>query len=714
MDVELPNGKLLTGVPEGASKEDIMNKAISSGVASPSDFGIQESSEFDRFLESTKSMSPQSRFEQQASEVGPFEGLAISAGKGLYDIGRGAGLADPASPLETEAYEELRSQRPVSSFVAETVGQSAPFVLPAVGAGAIASTPARVGASSLIGATEGGIISSAEGGGAEDILKGTGLGGTIAGAAEIFFPVLGRVSRKAFNDLTGRTPQGALVDANGNPSAEMQSALDSAGLTWEDMKSTAVDMIGLQKEGASPEQVARMAGFEQIGAPYSKGQITKDFAQRKQEQALLESTEAAADPYRSEMLRQSDAFRGELKGIVDDLGVSGDTGDALKKALTSRKKMLREDKNSLYKKLGQEAENLESIPVMTDGIFNSLSDPRLERRVSKLAPTQHESLKDLLVEYGIDQTPEAVEDAIAQGIKPQPLGLSNFEEFRQDLNRIERSDISGSISLLTEPIKKALDDEVDAATSALESVGGGIAQVAKDARKANALYKTEFDQAKITSKLIDSVKRGSTQPKIEASNAYNKVMAKGAPIEDLERVVESLAKEGALGNKAIKEMQSKAVMDLIDSAFSAQSRQIQGSRVFGATPYSKQFEALKPKLDVLFKNNKGDMKRLENIYNRAQDIIPPSGAVPKGSAGYFIDALNKMGVYSIMSKFPAAGPVLELFKSMGERANNRKLVEKALNAKPDVKEAAYSLDRDYPQIAASLGIAGISKEQDEQ
>ena len=31
MDVELPNGKILSGVPEGTSKEDIMSKAISSG-----------------------------------------------------------------------------------------------------------------------------------------------------------------------------------------------------------------------------------------------------------------------------------------------------------------------------------------------------------------------------------------------------------------------------------------------------------------------------------------------------------------------------------------------------------------------------------------------------------------------------------------------------------------------------------------------------------
>lgn len=710
MDVELPNGKILSGVPEGTSKEDIMSKAISSGVATPSDFGIQEGGEFDKFLQSTESMGQKSIIEQLASDVSTPESLAISAGKGLYDIGRGLGMVGPASDIEKQAYQELESQRPVSTFIGETVGQSAPFVLPASAAGLIPNAAGRVGASTLIGATEGGAIANAED---QSIIKGAGIGGTITGAAEVFFPILGRVSRKVWNDAVGGTPKGALVDKQGQPSPEMQSALESAGLTWEDMKKTAADMLGAQEPGSDPTQAARAAGFEQIGAPYSKGQITKDFAQRKQEQALLESTEAAADPYRNEMLRQSDAFKGELTSIVDSLGLSNDVGSSLKEALTSRKAILKKDKNDLYKKLGEEAKSVEGIPVLTDGIAASMPDDGVVRDISALAPNQSKALNDLLVEFGIKQEEEVVADALKRGIKPQALGLDNFESFRKRLNNIERSDISGAISNITGPIKRALDDEIDLASRALEGAGGDIAQTAKAARKANALYKTEFDQAKITSKLIDSVKRGSTQPKIEASKAYDKVMAKGAPIEDLQRVLESLGKEGALGERAIKELQGKAVLDLVDSAFSAQSRQIQGSRVFGATPYSKQFEALKPKLDILFANNKGDLNRLNNLYNRAQDIIPPSGAVPKGSAGYFIDALNKMGVYSIMSKFPAAGPVLELFRTMGEKSSNRKFVEKALNAKPDVKAAAYRLDRDYPQIAASLGIAGISKEQEE-
>ena len=42
MDIELPNGVVIQDVPEGATKAQIMQKAISAGLAKPSDFGVQE------------------------------------------------------------------------------------------------------------------------------------------------------------------------------------------------------------------------------------------------------------------------------------------------------------------------------------------------------------------------------------------------------------------------------------------------------------------------------------------------------------------------------------------------------------------------------------------------------------------------------------------------------------------------------------------------
>ncbi len=42
MDVRLPNGTVIKNVPEGTSKEAVMQKAIAAGLAKPSDFGVTE------------------------------------------------------------------------------------------------------------------------------------------------------------------------------------------------------------------------------------------------------------------------------------------------------------------------------------------------------------------------------------------------------------------------------------------------------------------------------------------------------------------------------------------------------------------------------------------------------------------------------------------------------------------------------------------------
>jgi len=39
MDIRLPNGVLVKGIPDGTSREEVMARAISSGLATAEDFG---------------------------------------------------------------------------------------------------------------------------------------------------------------------------------------------------------------------------------------------------------------------------------------------------------------------------------------------------------------------------------------------------------------------------------------------------------------------------------------------------------------------------------------------------------------------------------------------------------------------------------------------------------------------------------------------------
>jgi len=663
-----------------------------------------------------------------AQEIGPIQAGFIAAGKGMYDIGRGLGIIEPAGEVEREAYEALERERPISTFVGEVAGEAAPFAalgpiaggVRALGARAIPALAgpvglsARVAGTAGIGALEGGILAGAEEAGFEDTAKAAGFGGLVAGGAELLIPVVGRLGGKIVRKVTGKQPKGSLVRPDGMPTDEMADALEKAGMTWEDMKLDAQDLIAKLEPGTIPEQAARLAGFEQIGAPALKGQISKEFAQRKLEQGLIESgTEAAGEPVRQVFKQQSEAIRGELDSIVDAMGVTGETGEAMKDALSGRRKTLKADRKELYGRLAEEAKEVDTVPVATHDIYNALPDRGTLRDIASLAPNQFKALNDILVEFGIEQGQEAVESAAKRGVTSDPLGLENFESLRKRLGAIERSDQTGAISVVTGPLKRALDNEIDLVTEAMEGAGGKIAETAKAARLSNVALKTEFDEAKITSKLIDSVKRGSTQPKVEVSKAYQKVMNPNEPIENLDRVLTSLKKGGALGAKAIDEMKGRAVLDLIDSAFTSQYRQVSGQRIFGADPFSKQYEKMLPKLEMLFDGDAKALKRIKNVYERAQDIIPPGGAVPKGSAGFFIDALNKIGIYSISLKVPFVREVFEVAQMAGRSATARQQAKKSLDAKPQVKEMAQLISRDYPQIAATLGIAAIIEREEE-
>lgn len=657
----------------------------------------------------------QEAMREMAQEIGPIRAGFIAGGKGLYDIGRGLGIIEPAGEIEREAYTALERERPIPTFVGEVAGQAAPFAPLGMGAGGITSLAGRAGVTAGLGAAEAGIITGAEGGRFEDITKAAGLGGAIAGGAELLIPVVGRLGGKIVRKVTGRQPKGSLIRPDGMPTDEMADALEKAGMTWEEMKIDAQELVAKQRPGAAPEEVARLAGFEQIGAPALRGQISKELKQRKLEHGLLEAADVpGGEEVRYIFKQQSEAIRGELKNIVDVMGVTGDTGQAMKDALSGRRKTLKAERKELYGKLAEEAKTVDRVPVATQDIYDALPDRGTLRDIAALAPNQFKALNDILVEFGIEQGQEAVESAAKRGVTADPLGLENFESLRKRLNAIERSDPTGAIGVVTGPLRRALDDEIDLVVGAMEGAGGEIAATAKAARLSNVALKTEFDEAKITSKMIDSVKKGSTQPKIEVSRAYQKVMNPNEPIENLDRVLGSLRKEGVLGAKAIDEMKGRAVLDLVDSAFSSQSRQIAGQRIFGAGSFSRQYEKLLPKLEKLFAEDPKALKRLKNVYERAQDIIPPGGALPKGSAGFFIDTLYKLGEYTAATKVPFTREIFEMMKKVGTGATTRQTAKKALDANPRMLETAQLISRDYPQIAATLGIAAIIEREEEQ
>jgi GNAT superfamily N-acetyltransferase len=233
----------------------------------------------------------------------------------------------------------------------------------------------------------------------------------------------------------------------------------------------------------------------------------------------------------------------------------------------------------------------------------------------------------------------------------------------------------------------------------------------KAARATVRQIKTEFSPESIAGRLV-GVKRDGVTPLIESSKVFNELMGGQKAPELLERTVASLSKSPA-GKKAIGDLQARTIADLLEHAFKAETRKVAGERVFGATAFNKRLTQIGDRrLNALFATRPDVLRKLKQVSQAARDVTPPSGAVPKGSASVILDSLNKLGILSITSKVPGGALMVETIKTMADKSANRKVLEKALDASPNVKRMSTFIANDMPSLAAVLGVSFLADKKE--
>jgi hypothetical protein len=630
---------------------------------------------------------------------------AIFTGSGLFKLGRALGLAEPAGPGEKEALGALRRERPVVAFTGEAVGETLPFA--AVPVGAIAAAPARVAATTLLGGIEAGLVRRGEGESITEQLEGAGIGGAIAGVVEAALPLVGRASGKIIRKAFGRPPKSSVITAAGQPTGELTKALEKTGLTFDDVKEGVADAIAAQGTGAPVEQRLRQALFEELEIPATRGDITQEYGQQATEARLFESAaDPLADPLRSRVLEKGRAVKSKLDTLVEQAGVPEDVGTSIKDALTSRKGVLRKRKNALYKQAAESAKNPGALPFPTDALESAIPNARTMREIKRIEPQKFEAFQDLLAEFGIDRSEEALQRLETEGIEVLPLSVDNFDEFRRSLNRL--MDVPpgapNPMAVIAQPVKDALDNEADNLAGIFEKAGVGEATVRtlQEARKTVRQLKTEFSPQSIAGKMI-GVKRDGFTPLIESSKVFNEVVGTNKPVELLKRTVTSLKKSGPEGVKALGDLQAATIVDLIESAFKAEGRKVQGEKVFGNLPFNKRFNQIgDERLELIFSTNKPLLAELRKVNQAVKDMMPPSGAAPKGSASVILDTLNKVGIMTILGKVPGGGLLAEGVTRLSEGAATRRAVSTALE--PRKINPAGIADQVLPSLSAAMGM----------
>lgn len=660
------------------------------------------------FVEPREKLAPEAEalaMETAKGPVGLLRTGAIFTGEGLFKLGRALGIADPAGPEEKEALEALRRERPRVAFTGEAVGETLPFAT--VPVGAIASTPARVAATSILAGLETGLVRRGEGEDIKTQLKSAGLGGGIAAAVEMAIPLVGRVGGKMIRKAFGRPPKSSVITKAGLPTDEFAQALEKTGITFDDVKEGVAEAIAKQEAGEPIDQRLRKALFEELDIPATKGDITQDFGQQATEARLFESAaDPLADPLRTRVLEKGQAVKSKLDSLVDQAGIPDDVGSAIKTALSGQKTTLNQKKRALYKKAAESAKEPGKLPFPTEAIESAIPNARTMREIKRVEPQKFEAFKDLLAEFGIEKSPEALQRLETEGIEALPLSVDNFDEFRKSLNRL--MDVSpGSpnpMAVIAQPVKDALDNEASGLFDAFAKSGvdDTTLEALKQARDTVATLKTEFSPQAIAGKLT-GLKRDGFTPVVEASKVFNEVVGTNKPIENLERLVTTLKKSGPDGIKAIGDLQAATIVDLIESAFKAEGRKVQGEKVFGNLPFNKRFNQIgNDRLEVIFSTNKPLLKELRKVNQAVKDLVPPSGAVPKGSASVILDTLNKVGIMTILGKVPGGGLLAEGVTRLSEGAATRKAVRTALE--PGKTSPTGIADQVLPSLAAAMGV----------
>ena len=652
-------------------------------------------------------------------DMGLWETFKVGAGRGLATIGRAVGAVEPEDPTVTEAFGSIGTPgkqgiplpgggtidipidpQAMASGAGEIVGESAPFApLGVVGSG-LKTAVGRTLANVALGTAEGAAIVKGKGGDPYQTTVGGGVGGTAAGLIELVMPRVGRAISAIFKRLN-KVPEGPLLTPNGVPTPELQAALDETGTSIEALTEEAFAKVN--QEGVNPEQATRAARFESQGIPASRGDITQDFKQQSQEARLAVTTAtSASDDMRAFRLGQSEAFKTRVSEMVDSMGIPGEAGEKMKAALTSRRNLLRAEKNALYKQAADASPELNNIPILPDEIVMAIPDRKKLRRLSRLAPQQMKALDDLLVEFGLDDTPELVE---AFGGEITPLSLGNFEDFRAALNQIDRSDITGTASVAIGPIRNALDAEAELIDDAVKASGitdTGVVDTLKKARERVRTLKTEFSDQAITGRLIN-VKRDGVTPIIEASKAANEVLKPTAKIEHLQRTLSSLYKSGKKGKAAIKDMQASVILGAMEASLKAPSRKTAGIETVGGTQFAKYLDSIgDEKLKLLFKGDDEGLAKLMNLKQTALDFSASADATPKGSASVNMDIAS--GLAGMVGTY-VMGPLSGLLKSAFGGSLEKRAMRETLDARPETARIVSALEKQFPALTSAMGAA---------
>lgn len=512
----------------------------------------------------------------QALEQTPLEAAAIAAGRGVTTIGRALGLAEPEDAATTEAFEALQEESPIATTVGEIAGESAPFLLPGLGAARVAQglgAAGRAATAGALGATEAATIARGRGGSLDEQIMAGGLGGAAASALDLVLPRIGRLGGRIFRKVTGRAPDGPLVDAAGNPSQEFLEALDQSGQTFDDVVATATREI--QESTLEPREAARRAFLRDQGIEPTTAQVTRNAADFQAQQEAAKTSNAVRDALEQQEAVLTTRFN---NAVLETGGQANLPTSSVVDAVTEKATVLDQQISDLYR-VAREA-----APEDMNIRFESTADT-----LRKLAPANRRSGGAIEAMVGDLQQKGVLDDNLKVVGR---IDVETAEDVRKLANELYDPQNSFANGLLRE-VKNAIDDDV------FRAAGD---DVFRQARRAKADFEQELTRAKVSK--FDSRKanivRDVLENKINPDTMANDVVfSKKWRAPDLAQLRDYISTDEA-GRQAFDDLRAETLEMIKERSFIGPADE-QGFRALSRDKLQKALESIgKPKRAVLF------------------------------------------------------------------------------------------------------------------
>tara|TARA_R110001599_G_scaffold173340_2_gene365163 strand:- start:13395 stop:15893 length:2499 start_codon:yes stop_codon:yes gene_type:complete len=672
-------------------------------------------------------------FSQELAETG------IGVKQRVRDLfGSGSEEEKAAEWLDQRVLRQLdkKTKNPITQAVGKGAGVVAEIAPLAAGA-ALAAPAAGVGVGTAALLTEGAIYGATrpqkEGYTGADVAKTTAKEAVLSlvggKASQYIIDAASPLIKTAFSKLTGKAPSGSLINENGLPSEELKQVLEAQGITYGDMLQQSgvfEEMQTLLKAapaGVDPEQAVRAARYDALDIEPTTSSVTQGFNEAVESQTLrrqINDPEAAA--LRDALGTESEGFKQALVNLAEETGETSTTGagQATRDALTARKADVRTEKNEAYKLLAEEAEKVgESLPVSVDTISSAWNQTKKIKRSQMTA--LHSDLKETLMRYGVIEPDEAFLKLIVSGDEEiGQLSAKNFESMRQELNaNINPQD--PTTSAIIKPILKELDASVDAAAEGAGQAAK-LTDLSKAARTKAKEFAQEFNSKTTVSDLLKTKPGTFDTYSTKAQDVFNKLIKtsrKTPTLQQLDEVMTSLEKSGEKGVKAIADLQSVAIMNLLNEATSQMSAKGVKGQQFSYTAFRKALDGMgEAELKRLFSNNDVALNKLTELGKAAKDSQTFFDAIPKGSANdiqnIFTRAFGPM--FSGIGFLKGGGIGKMAAEALTEKAGDtltkrklRKAIAAEITGNPQIRVELTKLSKQYPWLFESLGIALTTK-----